>query len=151
MSAKKNTVSLKTHFDALLRQRDMFTQRLIQKQDLDDARMEKLRDLYEDRLRISEQRAIDQAATWTQERLNTHNDLLNKWRDATEKDRGVFVSQDSFSALEKSFELHRDWVSKQFSMQEGKSKGFDAIKGAITFIAGLIVAGLTAYALYKAG
>ncbi len=99
--------------------------------------------------RESDQRAINQASEWTKERLQSHNDLLNKWRDSAEKDRANFVTQEAFEALKQAFDLYKEITAKALTLAEGKSKGMDAVRAAVSFIVGMLLAGLGMWAAFK--
>ncbi len=99
--------------------------------------------------READQRAIDQAAEWTKERLQSHNDLLNKWRDSSEKDRLNFVTVEAFEALKQAFDLYKEITAKALTLAEGKSKGMDAVRAAVSFIVGMLLAGLGMWAAFK--
>jgi len=96
-------------------------------------------------LRAADQKAVDLVSEWTKERLETHNNLLNKWRDATDRDRETFVSRDSFNALKASFDVYKEITAKALALAEGKSKGFDVVRTAVSFAAGLIIAGVAVW------
>lgn len=113
-------VTLKEHLDALTTQRDK----------------------YELLLRAADLKAVDQAAEWTKERLQSHNDLLNKWRDATEKDRGNFVTMAAFDALKDAFGVYKEATLSALKIAEGKSRGFDAVRTGISFVLGVVVSGV---------
>jgi len=100
-------------------------------------------------LREADQVAIKLDRRWTRERLKTHNDLLNKWRDATDKDREAFARKETLDSLTREFATYRDITAKALTLAEGKSKGVDLVRGAVTFVAGVVVAFITAYVALK--
>ncbi len=97
-------------------------------------------------LRKADDRAVDLVREWVKERLETHNGILDEWRQSSERDRDTFARKDALDALEKEFGTYKEITAKALTLAEGKSKGFDAVRVAITFAAGLLVAGLTVYA-----
>lgn len=115
---------------------------------------------YVDALRAAEIRAIDIARSadlravelvreWTRERLDAHNNLLTKWQEATAIDRSTFATNEALVALTTSFDVYKDITARALALAEGKSKGFDAIRTGLSFVAGLFVAGVSAWALLK--
>ncbi len=116
------------------------------------AYVESLLEARSDALRLareSDQRAIDQAAEWTKERLQSHNDLLNKWRDSTERDRANFVTMEAFNSLKEAFDLYKEITAKALTLAEGKTKGIDAVRAGMSFVVGLLVAGFGMWAAIK--
>jgi hypothetical protein len=100
-------------------------------------------------LRAADQAALALDREWVQERLASHNDLLNKWRDATERDRGNFVSIDQFDALRKEFDTYREITAKALTLAEGKSRGVDSVRTAVSFVAGVAIALLAAWVAFR--
>jgi hypothetical protein len=100
-------------------------------------------------LRRSDQEAIDLVREWVKERLDSHNDLLKKWEAATEKDRQSFARQETLEALKREFFTYKEITAKALTLAEGQNKGFDMVKGSVTFVAGLMIAGLAMWAALK--
>jgi hypothetical protein len=100
-------------------------------------------------LRKADQVAIKLDRRWTRERLQTHNDLLNKWREATDKDREAFARKETLDSLTREFATYKDITAKALTLAEGKSKGFDVVRAGVTFILGVAVAFITAYAVFR--
>jgi len=91
-------------------------------------------------LREADQRAVDLVREWTRERLETHNNLLRKWQEATEKDRESFARKETLDSLHREFATYKEITAKALTLAEGKSKGIDLVKGAASFVAGLLIA-----------
>lgn len=123
--SNKNTISLKEHL-AALREADA-------------------------RLRQAEQEALALVREWTKERLSSHNDLLNKWREATERDRANFVSIEAFAALKTSFDVYKEITARALTLAEGKTKGVDGVKTGVSFVAGVALALIAAWVTFKGG
>ncbi len=116
---KGTAVSLRDHFDALRRS--------------------------DKQLRKADQRAIKIDRRWTRERLKTHNNLLTKWQDSTEKDRATFATKEALEALKGEFSTYRLTVARALDLAEGKAHGVQMVRTAVSFVAGLAVALITAY------
>lgn len=108
---------------------------------------------YFDALRTADLRSLDllretarEREDWTRQKFEMHNNLLEKWSAATERDRGNFVTMDAFTALKDAFDIYKDITAKALALAEGKSKGFDVVRVGVTFAAGLVIAGVTVYA-----
>jgi len=140
VAGRKNSVSLKEHFDALRRA------------DLARAKAERRADR---RVRKADQVAIKLDRRWTRERLKTHNNLLTKWQDATATLVGTLARKDALDALHAEFEAYKEITAKALTLAEGnatgKRSGFDAVRTGISFAAGLVVALITAYLFFKSG
>ena len=100
-------------------------------------------------LRKADQVAIKLDRRWTRERLQTHNDLLNKWREATDKDREAFARKETLDSLTREFSIYKEITAKALTLAEGKSKGVDLVRGAVTFVVGVAVAFIAAYVAFK--
>lgn len=90
------------------------------------------------------------------EKFKLHNNLLDKWRESSERDRGTFVSVEAFNALKSSFDIYKDTVTtanaitaKALALAEGKTKGFDAVRTGIIFVAGVVGTALAMWAALK--
>lgn len=130
----ESTISLREHLAAL--------------READERAINLLRDANAE-LRRADQDAIRQAAEWTKERLASHNELLKKWEAATERDRQTFVSIQAFDALKEAFDLNREVTSKALALAEGKTKGVDTVRIAVSFVIGIGIALVTAWGLFK--
>jgi hypothetical protein len=150
------TVSIKEYTDAL-RAADA---RLLDVLREANAKLNDEREAHRIALAASEQRAIEQSRDWVAERLSTHNNLLNKWTDATERDRSNFASVEGLEALKAAFQIYREVTAKSLALAEskniesvalaaGKTKGFADVRSVIGFVVGLIVAGIGVYAALK--
>jgi hypothetical protein len=100
-------------------------------------------------LRTADARAVELVREWVRERLESHNGLLKAWQQASEQDRENFARKDALEALQREFATYKEITAKALTLAEGKSKGFDTVRAAVTFVAGLLVAGLTVYAATK--
>lgn len=125
----ESTVSLKDHFDALNAQRDR----------------------YEDILREERRMHADDRASWIKEKFELHNNLLRAWQIASTEDRANFVKTATFEALKDAFGVNTVTTAKALTLAEGKSRGFDAVRVGVTFVAGLIVAAIAMWAALKGG
>ena len=85
----------------------------------------------------------------TKERLESHNNLLTKWQEATAADRARFASAEALSALTKSFDVYKEITARALALAEGKSRGFDAVRVGVSFIAGLMIAGVGVWATLR--
>lgn len=125
MGKQPDSVSLKDHFDALRAA---------------------------DRLMITRENWWRfQESRWIKEKFALHNDLLNKWQAASERDRGNFVTIEAFNALESAFAIYKDSVTAANAItaqalalaegnDQGKSRGFADVRTAVSFVAGVVVA-----------
>lgn len=100
-------------------------------------------------LREADQRAIELVREWTQERLDSHNNLLSKWQEATERDRRNYASREMLESLKQAFEIYKEITAKALALAEGKTKGFDTVRASVAFVGGLLVAGLSVWAVLK--
>lgn len=100
-------------------------------------------------LRAADLRAVELVREWTKERLESHNNLLLKWQEATAADRSRFASAEALSALNKSFDVYKEITDRALTLAEGKSRGFDAVRVAASFAAGLVVAGIGVWAAVR--
>lgn len=114
-------VSLKEHFDALAAQRVR----------------------YEGIIHVLEQRHADQAAAWIKEKFESHNNLLQAWRSASDADRATFVKLAAFDALSDKFNLNTETTAHALTLAEGKSRGYLSVAQVLTFVGGLIVTGIS--------
>jgi len=99
--------------------------------------------------RIDDQRAVALVSEWVKERLETHNGILKEWRDTTERDREGYARKEELKALSDKFDAYRDFTAKALALAEGKSKGIDAVRVAVSFIAGLALSGIGVYATVR--
>jgi hypothetical protein len=100
---------------------------------------------YIEDLREADQRALLIERENTKDRLESHNGLIRKM----DADRDLFASKDTVNALKEAFDIYKEITAKALALAEGKSKGVDAVRAAVTFVLGCIVAGLGVYAATK--
>jgi len=100
-------------------------------------------------LRAADLRNAEDRAEWTKEKFALHNNLLDKWREASERDRGNFVTSEAFDALKAAFDVYKDITAKALALAEGKSKGLETVRVGITFVLGMLVAAVGLYAATK--
>jgi hypothetical protein len=96
-------------------------------------------------LRAADQRALELVREWVKERLESHNGLIHKM----EADRELFASRDTVTALKEAFEVYKEITAKSLALAEGKSKGLETIRVAVTFVVGTLVGLVGLYAASK--
>ena len=102
-------------------------------------------------LRAADDRALNLVRDWTKERLESHNKLLEKWQDATSKDRERFATKESLDALKEAFDLYKEITAKALALAEGKSRGIDAVRVVLISATSVVGALLAVWAALSAG
>lgn len=66
-----------------------------------------------------------------------------------DNDRSLFASKDTVNALKEAFDIYKEITAKALALAEGKSKGYDTVRTAVSFAIGLGVAGVGMWAALK--
>ena len=117
---------------------------------MDDNSVVPLKEHFE-ALRAADERALTLVREWTKERLESHNKLLEKWQEATSKDRERFATRESLDALKEAFDLYKEITAKALALAEGKSRGIDAVRVVLISAVSVIGALLAVWAAVRAG
>lgn len=104
---------------------------------------------YVDGMRAADLRAVDLVREYTKERLESHNNLLTKWQDATAIDRSKFASIETVAALRQALDVYKETTARALTLAEGKGAGIDAVRTGVAFVGGVIVAGVAMWGFFK--